>query len=213
MEKPNRLTDAPLLLEAALEPLEDATTLFVEAEKAVRAFFREGQSANTARTYKTALQYWGAWHALRFGSAIEGPVSASIAVQFIVDHLQHQPGLADPQISPYTPSSKSTQHLLPLAIDRLLVERKYKARIGPWSIATVHTRLAALSKAHDNYIANNPLLNLGPEINPMRDPRVRQLIAAARRAYARRGRIPVRPVAATRGVMTALLATCGEDLI
>jgi hypothetical protein len=71
MEKPNRLTDAPLLLEAALEPLEDATTLFVEAEKAVRAFFREGQSANTARTYKTALQYWGAWHALRFGSAIE----------------------------------------------------------------------------------------------------------------------------------------------
>jgi len=86
MEKPNRPTAAPLLLEAALEPLEDATTLFVEAEKAVRAFFREGQSANTARTYKTALQYWGAWHALRFGSAIEGPVSASIVVQFLQVH-------------------------------------------------------------------------------------------------------------------------------
>jgi integrase len=213
MENPDRPAAAPLLLEAAPEPLEDATTLFVEADKAVRAFFREGQSANTARTYKTALQYWGAWHALRFGSAIEGPVSASIVVQFIVDHLQHQPGLAAPEISPYLPSSKTTQHLLPLAIDRLLVERKYKAKLGPWSIATVHTRLAALSKAHDNYISNNPHLKLGPEVNPLRDPRVRQLIAATRRAYARRGRAPTRPVAATRSVMAALLDTCGEDLL
>jgi integrase len=203
----------PLVLEAAPAPLEDPAALCTEADKAVRAFFREGQSANTARTYKTALQYWGAWHALRLGSAIEGPVSADVVVQFIVDHLQHQPGLAAPQISPYTPSSKTTQHLLPLAIDRLLVERKYKAKLGPWSIATVQTRMSALSKAHDDYIANNPHLNLGPGINPMRDPRVRLLIAAARRAYARRGRNPIRPVAATRSVMAALLATCGEDLI
>jgi hypothetical protein len=58
----------------------------------------------------------------------------------------------------------------------------------------VQTRLAALSKAHEHYIANHAHLNLGPEINPMRDPTVRQLIAAARRAYARRGKDPVRPV-------------------
>jgi integrase len=80
-------------------------------------------------------------------------------------------------------------------------------------MATVQTRLAALSKAHEHFIANSAHLMLGPEVNPMRDPRVRQLISAARRTYARRGREPSRPVAATRHVMEALLATCGDDLI
>ena len=209
---------APLL---ALSPLftqppaalEDAQRLCEEAESAVAAFFHEGTSRNTARTYKTALQYWGAWHALRYGAAIAAPVSPAVVIQFIVDHLEHLPGLRPPEQSPYTPSSHSTQHLLPLAIDRLLVERGYKAQLGPWSMATVQIRLAALSKAHDQYIANGAHLNLGPEKNPLRDPRVRQLISAARRAYARRGREAVRPVAATRQVMEALLSTCGDDLI
>src|SRR3984957_6183895 len=198
--------------EAPSGPLGDPRTLSEDADKAVQAFFHEGQSRNTARTYKTALQYWGAWHALRYGSPIEGPVAPAVVMQFIVDHLEHQPGLAAPATSPYTPSSKTTQHLLPPAIDRVLFDRKYKARLGPWSIATVQTRLAALSKAHEQYIAHHAHLYLGPEINPLRDPSVRQLTGAARRAYARRGRDPVRPVAATRTVMEALLATCGEDL-
>ncbi len=205
---------APLafLLETPLAPLEEPRTLSDEAAKALQAFFYEGQSRNTARTYKTALQYWGAWHALRYGTPIEGPVAPAVVIQFIVDHLEHQPTLAAPEASPYTPSSKTTQHLLPAAIDRVLFDRKYKAKLGPWSIATVQTRLAALSKAHEHYIANHPHLNLGPEINPLRDPTVRQLISAARCAYARRGKDPIRPVAATRSVMEALLATCGDDL-
>jgi aryl-alcohol dehydrogenase-like predicted oxidoreductase len=48
----------------------DPARLNDEAAQAVSAFFHEGQSANTARTYKTALQYWGAWHALRYGRAL-----------------------------------------------------------------------------------------------------------------------------------------------
>jgi integrase len=193
--------------------LEDAQRLSEEAESAVAAFFREGTSRNTARTYKTALQYWGAWHALRYGTAIVAPVSPSVVIQFIVDHLEHLPGLPAPGNSPYAPSSHTTQHLLPFAIDRLLVERGYKAQLGPWSMATVQTRLAALSKAHDQYIAGHAHVQMGPEKNPLRDPRVRQLISAARRAYARRGREAVCPVAATRHVMEALLSTCGDDLI
>src|ERR1022692_2296522 len=193
--------------------LEDAQRLSQEAENAVAAFFHEGTSRNTARTYKTALQYWGAWHALRYGAAIEAPVSPSVVIQFIVDHLEHLPALPAPEKSPYTPSSQTTQHLLPLAIDRLLVERGYKAQLGPWSMATVQTRLAALSKAHDQYIAGNAHVQMGPEQNPLRDARVRQLISAARRAYARRGREAITPVAATRHVMEALLSTCGDDLI
>ena len=62
-------------------------------------------------------------------------------------------------------------------------------------------------------MAENAHLKLGAETNPVRDPRVRQLWAAVRRAYARRAHAPTRPVAATRSVMEALLATCGEDLV
>jgi integrase len=193
--------------------LEDPSRLADEAENAVAAFFHEGFSRNTARTYKTALQYWGAWHALRYGETITSPVSSAVVIQFIVDHLRHHPGVPAPELTPYTSSSKLTQHLLPLAIDQLLVKRGYKSKLGPWSMATVQTRLAALSKAHEHLIANSAHLMLGPEVNPMRDPRVRQLISAARRASARRGREPSRPVAATRQVMEALLATCGDDLI
>jgi integrase len=183
-----------------------------EAAKAMAAFQREGQSPNTQRTYETALRYWGAWHVLRFGRPIEGPVSPAAVIQFIVDHLEHQAGSDAPQTGPFTPSSRTTQHLLPASIDRLLVDRGYKAKLGPWSLATVETRLAALSQAHDAYIARNDHLGLGAEINPLRDPRVRQLLSAVRRAYARRGRAPVRPQAATASILETLVATCGDDL-
>jgi integrase len=52
-------------------------------------------------------------------------------------------------------------------------------------------------------------LKLGPEANPLEDPRVCQLLKAVRRVYARP---PKRPNAATKDVMQALLATCGDDL-
>jgi integrase len=204
----------PLLLHTTPpRALEDPNRLSEEAQDAVAAFFREGCSRNTARTYRTALQYWGAWHALRYGEAITRPVPPAVVRQFIADHAEYQPELAAQEVTPYTPSSKSTQHLLPPAIDQLLVQGGYKSKLGPWSMATVQTRLAALSKAHEHFIASSAHLKLGPEVNPLRDPQVRQLISAARRAYARRGRESSRPVAATRQVMEALLATCGDDLI
>jgi integrase len=202
-----------LLLSEPPAALLEAARLNDEAAQAVSAFFHEGQSANTARTYRTALQYWGAWHALRYGRALNAPVAANVVVQFIVDHLEHDPNRAAPAVTPYSRTTDTTQHLLPPAIDRLLVERHYKAKMGPWSFATVETRLAALSKAHELYRMDHPQLRLGPEANPLRDPKVRSLLAAARRAYARRGRAPSRPVAATRPVMEVLLATCGDDLL
>jgi integrase len=211
--KSKRLQPLPSLFIEPPSDLEDAQRLSQQAEAAIAAFFHEGTSRNTARTYRTALQYWGAWHALRYGSALAAPVSPAVVNQFIVDHLEHLPGLPAPEVSPYSSTAETTQHLLPLAIDRVLVQRGYKTQLGPWSMATVQTRLAALSKAHEQYIAGNAHLHMGPEKNPLRDPRVRQLISAARRAYARRGRAPVAPVAATREIMEALLASCEDDLI
>jgi len=203
----------PLLQAQPLTASTDPQRLYERAEAAIVAFFHEGQSPNTARTYKTALLYWGAWHALRFGSAITPPVTPTVVIQFIVDHLAHQPDMRAPKTSPYTRFPQATQQLLPLALDRLLVEGQYKAKIGPWSIATIETRLAALSQAHEHYITHNAHLKWGPDKNPLRDARVRQLLSAARRTDARRGGRSFRPVAATREVMGALLATCGDDLL
>src|ERR1035438_6801812 len=97
---------SPLFSEPPTE-LEDAQRLSEEAQNAVAAFFHEGTSHNTARTYKTALQYWGAWHALRYGAAIAAPVSPHVVIQFVVDHLEHLPALPAPEKSPYTPSSQT----------------------------------------------------------------------------------------------------------
>jgi integrase len=194
-------------------PYLDPDTLSAEAQRAAEAFKVEGTSANTRRTYQTALLYWGAWYALRYGRVLTAPVSVPTVIQFILDHLEHNP-LAEPvEPSPFVPSSRTTQHLLPPAIDRVLVARRYKAKLGPWSRVTVETRLAALSRAHDIFIANQ-LPPLPAAANPLRDPGVRALLSAVRRAYA--GRPPDHerrpPIAATRPVMEALLGTCQNDL-
>jgi integrase len=205
-------TPSTPLAPAPSDRLPNAAQLNAAAESAISAFYKESQSANTARTYKTALQYWGAWHVLRYGKTISGLIAPGVVLQFIVDHLQHNPALAPPAATPYTRTRDTTQHLLPQAIDQLLVERRYKTKMGPWTFSTVKTRLAALSKAHDRYIADHPHLGLGPEANPLRDPRVRELVKAVRRVYARRGKPAKRPNAATKNVMEILLSTCEEDL-
>jgi integrase len=140
-------------------------------------------------------------------------VSIPTVIQFILDHLEHDP-LGEPSVpSPFIPSSRTTQHQLPPAIDRMLVARAYKTNLGPWSRATVETRLAALSRAHDVFITNQ-VPPLPPAANPLRDPEVRRLLSAVRRAYARRPPDHERrpPIAATRPVMEALLGTCQDDL-
>lgn len=191
----------------------DPDTLSAEAECAAEAFHVAGTSAHTQRTYQTALLYWGAWHALRYGQALTAPVQVPTVIQFILDHLEHNPLIEPAAPSPFVSSSRTTQHQLPPAIDRMLVARAYKARLGPWSRATVETRLAALSRAHDVLIANQ-VPPLAAAANPLRDPGVRSLLSAVRRAYARRPPDHERrpPIAATRPVMEALLGTCQDDL-
>jgi integrase len=194
-------------------PYLDPDVLSAEAQKAAEAFHTEGVSRHTQRTYQTALLYWGAWYALRYGQLLTPPVSVPTVIQFILDHLEHNPYQDPVEPSPFVPSGRTTQHLLPPAIDRVLVARAYKAKPGPWSLATVETRLAALSKAHDVFIANH-IPPLPAAANPLRDPEVRNLLSAVRRAYARRPPDHERrpPIAATRPVMEALLATCQDDL-
>lgn len=77
------LVEVPRLpLPSKLDPSRLAST----AEAAARALLRQGEAANTRLSYSSAMRYWCAWYAARYGQPLTLPVSASVVVQFIVDH-------------------------------------------------------------------------------------------------------------------------------
>ncbi|CUI51642.1 site-specific tyrosine recombinase XerC [Achromobacter xylosoxidans] len=183
---------SPLPLPAAPSPAAtplDPSALDPATEAAVRALLREGSSANTESAYRAAMRYWAAWFALRFGQPLALPVAAPAVVRFVVDHLQVQ-------------GTDGLRHGLPDDIDRRLVAQGVKARPGPLSLNTVLHRIAVLSKAHA----------LQDLVNPCRNEQVATLLARARRAYARRGALPVRKPALTKAPLQALLDTCDDSL-
>ena len=57
------------------------------AANAVRELLDEAAAANTTRGYASALRYWAGWHRARFGVELALPVSESVVIQFLVDHI------------------------------------------------------------------------------------------------------------------------------
>lgn len=193
MNVPSRKTASRRSLEA-LSPREtvaalDPAVLHAEAEASIRAILREGESANTRRSYGSALRYWAAWFHLRYGRPHSLPVPAAAVLQFLVDHVLRA-------------SAGEWTSDLPPAIDAALVEGGYKGALGAPALATVTHRLSVLAKAHD----------LQELPNPVRDPAVRELVRRARRAYASRGARSSRKTAATLEPLEAMLATCTEGI-
>lgn len=178
---------APALETPALDPNE----LGSMAQAAEAALLHEGESENTLRSYRSALRYWTVWYALRYRQAIALPVPVAAVLQFVVDHAvrRDQEGLAI--------------HELPKDIDRALVEQGCKSQLGPLSLNTVLHRISVLSKAHQLQEADNPCAH----------PRVRELLAKTRRAYAKRGELPSKKPALTREPLEALIATCDDSLV
>ncbi|WP_416052588.1 site-specific integrase [Cupriavidus basilensis] len=158
--------------------------------QAAEALYREGESANTVASYRSALRYWAGWFALRYGQPIALPLQPAVIIQFVVDHATRT-------------TSRGPVSELPPAIDAALVARGLKARTGPPALATLMHRLAVIAKAHR-------LENLD---NPCADPAVRELVARTRRAYAKRGERPARKAALTREPLSRLLETCDDSLI
>ena len=68
----------------SLEP----SSLSQVTKQAVEELMREGESANTLASYRSALRYWAAWFGVRYGQAITLPLPANAILQFIVDHAQ-----------------------------------------------------------------------------------------------------------------------------
>ncbi len=164
--------------------------LHEEAQASVRALLREGESANTVRSYASALKYWAAWFQLRYRTPLLLPVAVPAVLQFLVDHVER------------TAEDGLLRHDLPPAIDEALVAGGFKAAPGVPALNTVLHRLAVLSKAHQ----------VRELANPMRDPAVQELLRRIRRVYAARGERPAPKTALTKAPLEALLATCTDGL-
>jgi integrase len=169
----------------------DPAVLHSQAEDSVRALLKEGESANTVRSYASALRYWAAWFRLRYRTALAPPVPAPAVLQFLVDHVERT-----------DPASGTLVHDLPAAIDEMLVSGGFKGALGAPALNTVLHRLSVLSKAHQ--MRDLP--------NPARDPAVQELVHRIRRAYAARGVRPASKAALTRDPLEAMLATCTDGL-
>ena len=159
------------------------------AADAVDALLAEGESANTVRSYQTALRYWAAWYWLRYRQAITLPVPVAAIQQFVVDHVQRK-------------TATGFGASLPAAHDQALVDGGFKGKLGPPALATVLHRLSVLSKAHQ----------IRGVSNTVQDAKVRDLVAKSRRAYAKRGVVPDKKAALTLEPLQAMLGTCDDSL-
>ena len=169
--------------------LMNPSVLDVAAQSAVEDLLREGESANTLASYRSALKYWAAWHAMRYGCSIQLPVPVSSVLQFIVDHAQR-----------ITDSGLVSE--LPLSIDMALVNGGYKGKPGPLSHNTLVHRIAVLSKAHQ----------VEEKTNPCHDYKIRELLSRIRKAYAKRGVLPNKKDALTKDPLQLILASCEDSL-
>jgi integrase len=158
------------------------------ARAAEAEFLRQGESDNTLRSYRSALRYWSAWHALRFGRAIALPVPEDIVVQFIVDHAER------------TDTEGHLVSELPPTI--AMIAGGYKAKRGAPALTTLLHRVAVLSKVHQ----------LKDLENPCGQVRIRELLSKVRKGYAKRGALPQKKPALTREPLEELLDTCDDSL-
>lgn len=170
-------------------PIASPERLAAEAAAAVREILAEAASANTVRSYASALRYCAAWYQGRYSQPFALPLPEAVVIQFIVDHLARR-------------GEAAMAWELPAPLDATLVEAGLKQRLGPLKLSTVSHRLAVLSKAHQAQRVTNPC----------EQPAVRHLLARARRAAVKRGERPAKKTAITQAELAALLATCDDTL-
>jgi len=161
-----------------------------QAADAVRELLAEAAAANTTRSYASALRYWAGWHAARYGIELTLPVPEATMLQFVVDHVVRRS--ADGELV----------WELPPVVDQMLVAAGLKAKLGPWTLATVRHRVAVLSTAH----------RLKHVTNPCEQPAVRTVLSRAGRAAVKRGERPRKKIAITLPELEAMLATCDDSL-
>lgn len=189
--KINHLSDSGAISVRSVDaPSLDPDALTWHASQAADDLIREGESANTLASYRAALRYWAAWYQLRFGQPLTLPLAINTVIQFVVDHAERT-------------TASGLRNELPAEIDLMLVEQKFKGKLGPMKLSTLLHRVAVVSKAHQLHGLNNPC----------QDGKVKELIARTRRAYGKRGDLPDKKDALTKTPLLAILETCDDSLI
>lgn len=178
------------MLAATASSLALPEQLAQQAADAVRELLAEAAVENTTRSYTSALRYWAGWHATRYGIELALPVPEATVLQFVVDHVQRR-----------STEGELTWELPP-AVDQALVAAGLKAKLGPWTLATVRHRVAVLSTAH----------RLKQVANPCEQPAIRTVLSRAPRAAVKRGERPRKKTAITLPELEAMLATCDDSL-
>ena len=188
---PNTPKASPTPTDCVTDPIETTlTTLSTETWQALQELLRQGEADNTLRSYASAMRYWAAWMQLRLGHTIALPLSVEVVLQFIADHAPRQ-------------TATGVRGELPADVDLALVQSGCKAKLGAPAHTTLVHRLAVLSKAHQS--RHLP--------NPCQDPRVREVLSRARKAYARQGGRVQKKAALTKNVLQQLLDTCDDSLV
>lgn len=148
--------------------------------KRLSSIIDDGTPPNTKVAYASDMNYFWAW-----ASAIEWtdepilPVPVDIVARFIAEHLEG----------------------LELNVDKDLVGRGVKAKLGPHAISTVDRRVSTLSSLH----------RMRKLENPCADPLIIKLMSKARKAAARRGYKPRKKKAVIKDVLDQILETCDKD--
>ena len=179
----------PFLPVPAALPAVSPETLASSAADAVHDILEAAASANTTRSYTSALRYWAAWFYGRFGQSLTLPVPEAAVVQFIVDHVARR-------------TREGLRWELPALLDADLVAAGIKQKQGALTLVTVAHRVAVLSAVH----------RLKKLVNPGEGQAVRHLLSRARRAAVKRGERPAKKTAITRTELEAMVATCDDSL-
>lgn len=161
-----------------------------QAADAVRELLAEAAVENTTRSHTSALRYWVGWHSACYGTELALPVPKATVLQFVVDHVQRRS------------TEGELAWELPPTVDHALVGAGFKAKLGPWTLATVRHRVAVLSTAH----------RLKQAPNSCEQPAIRTVLSRAARAAVKRGEWPRKKTAITLPELKALLATCDDSL-
>lgn len=171
----------------------DAHTVSPQAYTAAQAFLQAAESVNTRKAYRTALNYWRGWYALRYGREMTLPVPVRAVVEFLTDHLA---------VIEQRPDGTELAHYgLKGVLEQALRERGLKGRRGPPALNTVRHRIAVLSQLHE-----------GKRLaNPCRDIAVKRLLASARKVYGATDREAKAKQALTEDLLRQLLNTCKAD--
>lgn len=188
---PNTPKASPTPTDCVTDPIGTTlTSLSTETWQALQELLRQGEADNTLRSYASAMRYWAGWMQLRLGHTIALPLSVEVVLQFIADHAPRQ-------------TATGVRGELPADVDLALVQSGCKAKLGAPAHTTLVHRLAVLSKAHQS--RHLP--------NPCQDPRVREVLSRARKAYARQGGRVQKKAALTKNVLQLLLDTCDDSLV